>query len=171
MQIYYFSWETSGREETCTRASVLTFAIWAAVSPSAPRWTIARAELMLNGETKMFPAGFASLRVRNSSKAKSVFELLMPAMTEDVRVSCNEKINIQFFILKNFTPTFYFILFCLFETKQTHSVKDGSRSKSQLFWSIWMYLTLPGVVFISIFNCQIKCKCYYMLFFLPFMTM
>lgn len=52
---------------------------------------MARAELMLSGETKMFPLGFDWLRVRNSSKAKHVFELLIVAMAGDLQISCNEQ--------------------------------------------------------------------------------
>lgn len=43
---------------------------------------------MLSGETKMFPLGFAWLRMRSRSKAKAVFELLMAAMSK--WVSCKE---------------------------------------------------------------------------------
>lgn len=65
------------------------------MSPLAPRYTIARAELMLSGDTKMFPLGFAWLRVRNRSKAKAVFELLTAAMTDDVWSSCNMENGIR----------------------------------------------------------------------------
>lgn len=60
--------------------AVLTFPIWAAVSPLAPRQTMDKAELMLRGEKKMFPVGFAWLTVWNNCKANSVFELWMAAM-------------------------------------------------------------------------------------------
>lgn len=50
---------------------------------------------MLSGETKMFPVGFFWLRVRRSSKAKAVFELLMAAMTDGVQISCNEQMAFE----------------------------------------------------------------------------